>query len=158
MRNGADSLLVKENLKSWTTSITCATSRRTKKVRQVTNKIAKKPYTVRRVDARVTPHTNGAMLTFRQLMAARALVDWTREVLAEKSGTSAQAIKNFETRGSDPKRSTLIAWRSALAAEGVEFHDATDTEGPGVRLRLDVHRDIEKRDDKRQIGAKKGRR
>jgi hypothetical protein len=44
-------------------------------------------------------------------------------------------VQGFEARGSDPKRSTLIAWRNALAKAGVEFTDETDEHGPGVRLR-----------------------
>jgi transcriptional regulator with XRE-family HTH domain len=75
------------------------------------------------------------MLTPPQLRAARALLDWSREMLAERSGTSAETVKNFETRGSDPKRSTMVKWRSALAQSGVDFLDETDLEGPGVRLR-----------------------
>jgi hypothetical protein len=58
--------------------------------------------------------------------------------LAEQSGTSAETIKNFETRGSDPKRSTMLKWRTALSQAGVEFLEdgaKADEGGPGVRLR-----------------------
>jgi transcriptional regulator with XRE-family HTH domain len=76
------------------------------------------------------------MLTPAQLRAARALVGWSRDVLAEKSGTAAEIIQGFESRGSDPKLGTVHRWRRALEAAGVKFIDADDQDGPGVRLRL----------------------
>ena len=78
------------------------------------------------------------MLTPAQLRAARALVGWSREMLAEKSDVSAETVKRFEFRGSDPKLSTLNKWRRALEAEGVEFiEDGAHSYdgGPGVRIR-----------------------
>jgi transcriptional regulator with XRE-family HTH domain len=81
-------------------------------------------------------HTAGAtMLTPAQLRAARALVGWTRDDLAERSGVFANTIKNFESGTSDPKLSTLHKWRRALEAAGVMFIDPDDQNGPGVRLR-----------------------
>jgi transcriptional regulator with XRE-family HTH domain len=75
------------------------------------------------------------VMTPAQLRAARALIDWSRERLAEESGMHVNAVRNFETGVSDPKRSTLIAWRTALAKAGVGFADGADEHGPGVRLR-----------------------
>ncbi len=75
------------------------------------------------------------MMSPAQVRAARALLDWSREDLAERSGSFVNTVANFETGKSDPKRSTLIAWRNALAKAGVEFTDETDEHGPGVRLR-----------------------
>jgi transcriptional regulator with XRE-family HTH domain len=75
------------------------------------------------------------MMTPAQLRAARALLDWSRERLAEESDTYVNTVRNFENGGSDPKRSTLIAWRTALAKAGVEFTDETEEHGPGLRLR-----------------------
>jgi transcriptional regulator with XRE-family HTH domain len=75
------------------------------------------------------------MLTPRQLRAARALVGYSREKLAKASGTSAEAIKNYETRGADSRGSTLIAWRTALIKAGVIFLDADDEAEEGVRYR-----------------------
>ena len=66
--------------------------------------------------------------------AARALVDWSREDLAEKSSIGAGTIKDFERNGTDPKMGTvqkLIRARSA----GVEFLPETGSSGPGVRLK-----------------------
>jgi transcriptional regulator with XRE-family HTH domain len=75
------------------------------------------------------------MMSPAQLRAARGLIGWSREQLAEASGTFVNTVKLFENGRSDPKRSTLIAWRTAIAKAGVEFTDETDEHGPGVRLR-----------------------
>ena len=75
------------------------------------------------------------VMTPAQLRAARALAAWSRERLAEASDTYVNTIRNFENGDSDPKRSTLIAWRNALAKAGVEFTDETAEHGAGVRLR-----------------------
>jgi predicted transcriptional regulator len=81
--------------------------------------------------------TQPSMLTPAQLRAARALVGWSRDTLAEKSGTSAPTIQAFEALGSDPKLSTLNKWYRALEGAGVEFidEDQDGERGPGVRLR-----------------------
>jgi transcriptional regulator with XRE-family HTH domain len=82
--------------------------------------------------------SQAGMLTPAQLRAARALVGWSREKLADQSNVSAETVKRFEFRGSDPKLSTLNKWRRALEQAGIEFIDdgAHSYEGgPGVRLR-----------------------
>jgi transcriptional regulator with XRE-family HTH domain len=79
--------------------------------------------------------TERVMLTPAQLRAARALLGWSRDELAKHSGTAAETIQGFESRGSDPKLGTVNKWRRALEAAGVRFIDADDVDGPGVRLR-----------------------
>jgi len=74
------------------------------------------------------------MMTPAQLRAARALLGWSRDTLAEKSGTAGETVQGFESRGSDPKRSTLIKWTRALEAAGVVLIDEDAELGPGVRL------------------------
>jgi transcriptional regulator with XRE-family HTH domain len=75
------------------------------------------------------------MLTPAQLRAARALIGWTRDDLADASGVFANTIRNFEHGTSDPKLGTVQKWRRALERAGVTFIDETATEGAGVRLR-----------------------
>jgi transcriptional regulator with XRE-family HTH domain len=78
------------------------------------------------------------MLTPAQLRAARALVGWSRDELAKESATSAETVKGFEGRGSDPKMGTVFKWRRALERAGVIFIDPdakSDEGGAGVRLR-----------------------
>ena len=79
--------------------------------------------------------THPRMILPAQLRAARALLDWTRDDLAEKSGVAAVTAIGFEHGRTDPKVSTLYKWRRALEAAGVTFIDETDTDGPGVRLK-----------------------
>lgn len=83
------------------------------------------------------PLTQPKMLTPAQLRAARALLGWSRDDLAGKSNIAAETVKNFELRGSDPKQGTVHKWQRALEAAGVEFIDAADGKGPGVRLKSD---------------------
>jgi ribosome-binding protein aMBF1 (putative translation factor) len=85
----------------------------------------------------IARNTKRVMLTPAQLRAARALLGWSQAELVERCGGIGQlaTIKRFETGKSDPKQSTLIAWRRALSKAGVEFIDGDDQRGPGVRLR-----------------------
>jgi transcriptional regulator with XRE-family HTH domain len=75
------------------------------------------------------------MFSALQLKAARALAGWSREELAKRAGVAAETIKRFELRGSDPKVSTLLKLRRALASIGIEFTDAVDGKGEGVRFK-----------------------
>lgn len=63
--------------------------------------------------ADVTPHP-----TLRTLREARG---WSRETLADKSGTSAMTVLRFELHGSDPSLSTLKAWSDALGVSIAEM-------------------------------------
>lgn len=75
------------------------------------------------------------MLDPSQLRAARALLNWSRQDLADASGTARETVQGFESRGSNPKRTTLLAWERALRKAGVIFIDGDDQHGPGVKLR-----------------------
>ena len=82
-----------------------------------------------------TPLTEAGMLTPAQLRAARALLGWSRDDLAEKSGIAAVTTKGFELGSTDPKLSTIQKWRRALEAGGVIFIEPDDVAGPGVRFK-----------------------
>jgi predicted transcriptional regulator len=73
------------------------------------------------------------MLTPAQLRAARALVGWSREDLAARSGVSAPAIRDFEVNQSDSKQGTVQKWQRALEAAGIQFIDEDAGAGAGVR-------------------------
>jgi len=88
--------------------------------------------TLRRV---IASHTQPGMITPAQLRAARALLDWTRDDLADKSGVAAVTAIGFEHGRTDPKVSTLYKWKRALEQAGVTFIEETETDGPGVRLK-----------------------
>lgn len=68
------------------------------------------------------------MITIAQCRAARGLLDWTQQDLAEASGLSKTAINNFEKGHSDIKTESLKAVRMAFEAGGLEFLDS------GVRI------------------------
>jgi predicted transcriptional regulator len=81
------------------------------------------------------PHNPGAMIQPAQLRAARALIGWSREALAKASGVPAPTIRDFELDKTDPKQGTVHKWRRALEGAGVEFLDADEAKGVGVRMR-----------------------
>ena len=62
-------------------------------------------------------------------------IGWSRQTLAKASGVPAPTIRDFELEKTDPKQGTVQKWRRALEQAGVEFQEATETSGPGVRLR-----------------------
>jgi transcriptional regulator with XRE-family HTH domain len=76
------------------------------------------------------------MLSAQQIRAARALLDWRQEDLAQASGVGAATIYRIE-RGSGPVMgnvSTVLGIQQALEQAGVRFLDEDDTGGVGVRL------------------------
>jgi DNA-binding XRE family transcriptional regulator len=70
------------------------------------------------------------MLDDKQIRAARALLDWTQETLAERSGVARATIKNVESRMTLPRMETANALQRAFEEAGVEFLPAS-----GVRMR-----------------------
>jgi transcriptional regulator with XRE-family HTH domain len=76
-------------------------------------------------------------LSARQIRAARALLDWNQQRLADESGVSLATIRRIESeRG--PDRSTAPnreAIQRALEKGGVIFTVRDAQGGPGVRLK-----------------------
>jgi hypothetical protein len=74
------------------------------------------------------------MITGRQVRAARALLNWKQEMLAEKARVALTALKRLESeRGGLPvQESTRDQLRRALEAVGVLFIDSD--RGRGVML------------------------
>ena len=74
-----------------------------------------------------------SMITTRHIKAARALLAWSQETLAERSGVSIPTIKRLEAEdgalGGRTETSEKI--RTTLQAAGIEF---TNGDAPGVRL------------------------
>jgi transcriptional regulator with XRE-family HTH domain len=73
-------------------------------------------------------------ITAAQSRAARALLDWSREQLAEASRVGLRTLVDFERGAREPRGVTLDALRRALESAGVIFVEENG-EGPGVRLR-----------------------
>jgi predicted transcriptional regulator len=73
------------------------------------------------------------MITAAQIRAARALLGWTQDQLADRAIVSKSAVARLERGEVDSRTSTLKAVQDALEAAGVEF--LADS-GKGVVVRL----------------------
>ena len=71
-------------------------------------------------------------MTKEQCRAARALLGWTLDELAERSSISRGSIHRFESGIGEPRRSTVRLLREAFEAAGIEF--LGNGRGKGVRL------------------------
>jgi transcriptional regulator with XRE-family HTH domain len=74
------------------------------------------------------------MITSAQCRAARGLLDWTQQELADRAGLGIVTVRQFEAGLNEPRRATLEVIRRALEVAGVEFIDENGG-GPGLRLR-----------------------
>jgi predicted transcriptional regulator len=74
------------------------------------------------------------MISPEQCRAARGLLDWGQQDLADKAAVGVVTVRLFEAGGHEPRRSTLHVIRLAFEAAGVVFIEANGG-GPGVRLR-----------------------
>ena len=72
------------------------------------------------------------MLTSSQCRAARGLLDWSQQQLADAAGVGVVTVRQFEAGKAEPRRATLAVIEQALQVAGVEF---TNGDRPGVRLR-----------------------
>ena len=74
------------------------------------------------------------MISARQVRAARALLGWSQQELADRAVVSLTAVKRLEAGLGDPRVSTVLAVRRALETAGVEFLAPAGGKGAGVRL------------------------
>jgi transcriptional regulator with XRE-family HTH domain len=70
-------------------------------------------------------------MTPPQCRAARALLNWTQQEIANLARVSAVTIRNFENEKSTPQRATLDVIQRAFESAGVEFSNG---DRPGVHL------------------------
>ena len=73
------------------------------------------------------------MIDFRQIRAARALLNWSQAELARASGMAKSSIKNIESESASARKETLTQIHDAFDCNGIEF-----TPGTGVRLKNDI--------------------
>jgi transcriptional regulator with XRE-family HTH domain len=75
-------------------------------------------------------------VSIRQIKAARALMAWSQEDLAEAAGVSLPTIKRLEASDGPlgGRTGTGVKIQAALERAGVEFIEENGG-GPGVRLR-----------------------
>ncbi len=74
------------------------------------------------------------MVTRREVRAARAMLGWTRQQLADRALLSLNAIIRLEQGVVDTRTSTIMAVRRTLEAAGIEFLSLSES-NEGVRLR-----------------------
>src|SRR4051794_28513106 len=74
------------------------------------------------------------MITSGQCRAARGLLDWSQQVLANQAGVGIVTVRQLEAGVNEPRRSTLEVITRAFEKAGIEFIDENGG-GPGVRLR-----------------------
>ncbi len=74
------------------------------------------------------------MVTPRQIRAARALLGWSQQELADKAIISLNAVTRLERSEVDPRMSTVSALERALRKAGIEFLAEGPNWGEGVRL------------------------
>jgi transcriptional regulator with XRE-family HTH domain len=73
------------------------------------------------------------MITPSQCRAARGLLDWSQQDLAERAGIGIVTVRQLEAGVNAPRRATLQVVKRAFEAAGVEFLDPSNG-GAGLRL------------------------
>ena len=74
------------------------------------------------------------MVTAAQCRAARGLLDWSQQELADRAGLGIVTIRQIEADITEPRRATLAVLKQAFERAGVEFIDENGG-GAGVRIR-----------------------
>ncbi|MFZ3248850.1 MAG: helix-turn-helix transcriptional regulator [Pseudolabrys sp.] len=74
------------------------------------------------------------MIAPEQSRAARGLLAWSQQELAQRASVGVVTVHQLEAGVSQPRRATLEVIRRAFEVAGVEFIDENGG-GPGVRLR-----------------------
>jgi hypothetical protein len=74
------------------------------------------------------------MITASQCRAARGLLDWTQQELADAARIGVATVRVFEGEAAETRPAILAALRRALELAGVEFIDENGG-GLGVRYR-----------------------
>ena len=79
-----------------------------------------------------------------QCRAARALLDWTQTILAQRAGVARKTVADFELGRRSLHRRTIIDITTALEAAGVEFTWAVEggVNGDGVRFARTMPRPV----------------
>jgi predicted transcriptional regulator len=80
------------------------------------------------------------MITAEQMRAARALLKWSAQDLARRTGISWRTIQRLEVGSGVPasRSKNLERIRQTFESAGVVFIDRDGIAGPGVRLR-EIH-------------------
>ena len=74
-------------------------------------------------------------ITPEQCRAARGLLGWSQQQLAENASVSRATVADFEANYRDPMRNNLASIEDCMFAAGVEFLAPQGEAGEGVRFR-----------------------
>ncbi len=74
------------------------------------------------------------MIDAAQCRAARGLLGWSQQTLADAADIGVVTVHQLEAGSSSPRRSTLRVIRQAFEAAGIEFIEENGG-GAGVRFR-----------------------
>ena len=74
------------------------------------------------------------MISAEQCRAARGLLDWSQQELADRAGVGIVTVRQVEAGVKKPRRATLDVIRRAFEQAGVDFLDENGG-GAGVRFR-----------------------
>ena len=77
------------------------------------------------------------MITPEQCRAARGLLGWTQQVLANKAEVGVVTLRQFELRQKTPRRASLHMIQQTLEKGGVQFFGGDSAGGVGVRFTKD---------------------
>jgi len=86
------------------------------------------------------------MISSRQIRAARGLLEWSGDDLADKVGITRATLSKIESELSQPQEGTLARIEDAFIKHGIEF-----LEGDGLRLRQQDIRVFSGKDGYRQF-------
>ena len=75
-----------------------------------------------------------SMVTPAQCRAARGLLDWSQQELANKARIGVVTVRQLEAGVHEPRRATLDVVRRCFETAGIEFIDENGG-GPGARLK-----------------------
>jgi transcriptional regulator with XRE-family HTH domain len=78
--------------------------------------------------------SSGPLITASQCRAARGLLDWTQQELADAARVGVATIRVFEGEGAETRYATLAVVRRTFELAGIEFIEENGT-GEGVRFR-----------------------
>ena len=78
------------------------------------------------------------MLSSEQIRAARALIGWSAQILADEAGVGVATVRRIEAESGVPSSTAKVLSQIQIALEkaGVEFIGSPQI-APGVRLHLD---------------------
>jgi transcriptional regulator with XRE-family HTH domain len=80
------------------------------------------------------------MIFPRQIRAARALLGWNQNELADAASIGVATLRRLEVSDAQLRGSADVIWRIQVALEkaGVEFIADDELKGPGVRLKESI--------------------